>query len=245
MRPLKRLADGTEYFFDDKFIYAKKGQDTFRLALFDNGFYRLRLFNGVPILEIDGVRMHLVKDFKTPLDYSKAVVRRLRLKPGDRVLDTCMGLGYTAMEASRGSGHVVTCEISAAVFTLAQWNPWSAELFQSKKIETVRGDIAEKIKEFPASSFDVIIHDPPRFSKAGELYSLAFYLELRRVLKPKGRLFHYVGSVGKGKGRDIAEEVAQRLASAGFSGITYDKLAQGLFAAARGKEEQRQKSTTD
>jgi predicted methyltransferase len=232
MRLLKRLPDGTEYFFDERFIYAKKGTDTFRLALFAESFYKLRLFNGVPILEIDGVRMHLVRDFKTPLDYSKAVVRRLRLKAGDRVLDTCMGLGYTAIEASRHAGRVVTCEISPAVFTLAQWNPWSAELFESKKIETIQGDIAEKIRELPASSFDVIIHDPPRFSKAGQLYSLAFYLEMRRVLKDGGSLFHYVGSVGKGKGRDIGGEVSQRLAQAGFSKITYDRLAQGIFARA-------------
>ncbi len=232
MRLLKRLPDGTEYFSDERFIYAKKGPDTFKLALFENGFYRLRLFNGIPILEIDGLRMHLVKDFKSPLDYSKAVVRKLGLKPKERVLDTCMGLGYTAIAASHAAGKVVTCEISQAVFTLAEWNPWSAELFKSDRIEAMLGDISQRIREFPASSFDVIIHDPPRFSKAGELYSLAFYMELRRVMKDNGRLFHYVGSVGKGKGRNIAEEVSGRLERAGFSRITYDRLAQGVFALA-------------
>jgi hypothetical protein len=232
MRLLKRLPDGTEYFSDDRFIYAKKGPDTFKLALFDNGFYRLRLFNDVPILEIDGVRMHLVKDFKTPLDYSKMVVRKLGLKPKERVLDTCMGLGYTAMAASHAAGTVVTCEISQAVFTLAEWSPWSAELFKSGKIEAMLGDISQRIREFPSSSFDAVIHDPPRFSKAGELYSLEFYKELRRVLKDGGRLFHYVGSVGEGKGRKISEEVAGRLGQAGFSRIRHDPLAQGVFALA-------------
>lgn len=233
MQFLMRLGNGIEYFADDKFIYAKKGPDTFALALFDKNFYKLRLFNGVPVLEIDGVRMHLVRDFKTPLDYSNTIVRRLKLKAQDTVLDTCMGLGYTAIEASHIAGKVVTCEISSAVFTLAEWNPWSAELFnKNKKIETIRGDIAEKIKSFSASSFDAVIHDPPRFSKAGELYSLAFYCELRRVLKPGGRLFHYVGSVGKGKGRKISKEVTQRVQQAGFYGITYNRLVQGLFAQA-------------
>ena len=39
-----------------------------------------------------------------------------------------------------------------------------------------------------SESFSVIIHDPPMFSLAGELYS-AFYQQAYRVLKQTGRIF--------------------------------------------------------
>ena len=223
--------DGSiEYYADDRFIYAKKGDEEYKLALFDNGFYKLRLWKGIPILEIDGLRMHLVKDFKTPLDYSKLVVKELRVKNGDFVLDTCMGLGYTAIEAYDHGASVTTCEISRAVLTLAKWNPFSQKLFNNEKITIIEGNIAEKIKAMPDSSFDAIIHDPPRFSTAGELYSLEFYSQLYRVLKKGGKLFHYVGSLGKGKGRKIEEEVAKRLKEAGFGKIRFESKLQGLIA---------------
>jgi len=230
MRSIAKSADGSvEYFSDDRFMYARKGGELYKLAVFDNNFFKLRLYNGVPILEIDGLRMHLVKDFKTPLDYSKADVKKLGVETGDTVLDTCTGLGYTAIEASLAAEKVVTCEISRAVLALAEWNPWSKKLFKNKKIEIIKGDISEEIKKMDDVSFDAIIHDPPRFSKAGELYSLAFYRELHRCLKHTGKLFHYVGSVGKGRGRSIPDEVTKRLVEAGFREVEYDKRLQSLF----------------
>jgi len=218
---------GIEYFTDDKFIYAKKGKDTFRLAVFDNNYYKLRIYNGIPVLEIDGLRMHLVKDFETPLDYSKEIASKLKITADDIVLDTCMGLGYTAIEASKAK-KTITFEISDSVYLLATWNPWSDKLF-SKNIEIRRGDIAEEITELKDNSFSVIIHDPPRFSKAPNLYSLRFYQELFRIACPKARIFHYVGSVGQAKGRKISEEVEKRLKRAGFTEIKYDKKLQGLL----------------
>jgi len=236
--PLCRSPDGaTEYMSDGSSVYARRGGGLYELAVFERNFYKLRLHNGVPLLEIDGLRMHLVKDFRTPLDYAREVVKALRIgardtgrTTPDTVLDTCMGLGYTAIEASRAAGKVVTCEISRAVITLAEWNPWSEPLFKNKKIEILEGDISEKIKSMPGSSFDAVIHDPPRFSRAGELYSLAFYRELHRTMKGGGKLFHYVGSPGKGRGRDIASGVSARLAQAGFARIRYDERLQGIFA---------------
>ena len=69
-----------------------------------------------------------------------------------------------------------------------------------------------------AGSVDAILHDPPRFGIAGELYSQAFYDQLARVLKPRGLLFHYTGSPNKlTSGRDVPREVQQRLTRAGFA----------------------------
>ena len=63
-----------------------------------------------------------------------------------------------------------------------------------------------------------MLHDPPRFGIAGELYSLEFYEQLARVLKKKGRLFHYTGTPNKlTSGRDVPNEVAKRLQRAGFT----------------------------
>lgn len=230
MKFLKRYKD-TEYFYTDKFIYAKKDGQLYKLALFDKHFYKLRLYKRIPILEIDGVRMHLVCNFNTPLDYSKEVVDRLRIKRCDAVLDTCMGLGYTAIAAAMKSGSVVTCELNNAVVALAKWNPWSNGLFSSGNIKMIYGDVAHKIKGFREKSFDVIIHDPPRFSHAPQLYSSQFYLELYRVLRKNGRLYHYVGSVGAViKGRKIENEVANRLKHTGFRNIQFLPRLQGLLA---------------
>ncbi|MDH4293444.1 MAG: SAM-dependent methyltransferase, partial [Betaproteobacteria bacterium] len=63
-----------------------------------------------------------------------------------------------------------------------------------------------------------VLHDPPRFGIAGELYSQVFYDELSRVLRRKGKLFHYTGTPNKlTSGRDVPGEVSQRLRRAGFT----------------------------
>jgi predicted methyltransferase len=65
---------------------------------------------------------------------------------------------------------------------------------------------------------DAVLHDPPRFGIAGQLYSQAFYDQLARVLRRRGRLFHYVGTPNKlTSGRDVPREVATRLGRAGFA----------------------------
>ncbi|MFH0737981.1 MAG: SAM-dependent methyltransferase [Candidatus Micrarchaeota archaeon] len=223
------------YLTDGDFLYAETGESTVRLDMFAGHYYKLRPINGIPILEVDGLRMQLVKDFKTPLDYSEEVAKGLKIpqKGEATILDTCMGLGYTAIAASKRPGVklVVTCEVSEAVVNLAQWNPLSEALFQKDgKIMVMKGSAAELIKGFQDGMFSFVIHDPPRFSHAPELYSLDFYKELYRVCKPGARLFHYVGSVGKGKGRKIDAEVGKRLLVAGFKRISYSARLQGLFA---------------
>jgi predicted methyltransferase len=81
----------------------------------------------------------------------------------------------------------------------------------------IHGDIAEQISLLPSDSFDAILHDPPRFGIAGELYSQVFYDQLARVLKRNGKLFHYTGTPNKlTSGRDVPNEVMKRLRQAGF-----------------------------
>lgn len=224
------------YTTDGRFLFAEKGGAEIRLDLFDRHYYKLRPYNGVPILEIDGLRMQLVKGFKTPLDYAREVVKGLEIpaRGAHAVLDTCMGLGYTAIEAASRPAveSVVTCEVSDAVVSLAQWNPASEALFEKGgKIVVMRGSAAELAKSFDSAMFSFVIHDPPRISHAPELYSSGFYRELFRVCRPGARIFHYVGSVGKGRGRRIDREVSARLGEAGFSRISPSPRLQGMYAS--------------
>ena len=76
---------------------------------------------------------------------------------------------------------------------------------------------SKAIVEIPDASVDALLHDPPRFGIAGELYSQAFYDQLARVVRRGGRLFHYTGTPNAlTSGRDVPKEVARRLQAAGF-----------------------------
>ena len=76
-----------------------------------------------------------------------------------------------------------------------------------------------------------MLHDPPRFGIAGELYSQKFYDQLARVLRPRGRLFHYTGSPNKlTSGRDVPREVSGRLQRAGFK---TELIGDGVLARGR------------
>ncbi|HET9694116.1 MAG TPA: MnmC family methyltransferase, partial [Steroidobacteraceae bacterium] len=94
-------------------------------------------------------------------------------------------------------------------------NPWSPPA--GGALELVPGDVTEHVRALPDAAFDAVLHDPPRFGIAGELYSADFYAQLARVLRPRGRLFHYTGAPNKlTSGRDVPLEVARRLRAEGF-----------------------------
>jgi predicted methyltransferase len=111
---------------------------------------------------------------------------------------------------------VQSFEKNPDVIWLRSLNPWSPPTGEGLKLTS--GDIALEISKQPDASFDAVLHDPPRFGIAGELYSQVFYDHLARVLKRKGRLFHYTGTPNKlTSGRDVPQEVSKRLERAGFS----------------------------
>jgi len=135
---------------------------------------------------------------------------------GKVVLDTCGGLGYfAAWCVRRQASRVLSYEKNPDVIWLRSLNPWSPEI--GGALTLTEGDIAQEIGTLVSTSVDAILHDPPRFGIAGELYSQTFYDQLARVLKRKGRLFHYTGTPNKlTTGRDVPNEVATRLRRAGF-----------------------------
>ncbi len=146
------------------------------------------------------------------------------------VLDTTTGLGYTAILAARTAGSVTTIELDPGVQSIAQRNPWSQELFTNPVITQVMGDACEVVPTFANESFQRIVHDPPTFALAGELYSGTFYSELYRILKRGGRLFHYVGDPESKASGGVTRGVIRRLQEAGFSRVVRHAEAYGVVA---------------
>jgi len=170
---------------------------------------------GPPTFEIDGIKMHPTEHVSP---YSDAERKVGLIQPrGKRILDTCGGLGYTAAACLKGGAkQILSYEKNEDVIWLRGLNPWSPE--SGGALTLAHADIVEQIITMPDASIDAILHDPPRFGIAGELYSQAFYDQLARVLKRRGRLFHYTGTPNKlTSGRDVPNEVAKRLRRAGFT----------------------------
>jgi predicted methyltransferase len=169
---------------------------------------------GPPTFEIDGVKM-LPTRHVSPLDDARHKVALVEPR-GRRVLDTCGGLGYFAGCCIDGGVALVqSYEINPDVLWLRNLNPWSPAAVAP--LTLLHADVSQALPALPDRSFGAILHDPPRFGLAGELYSQAFYDQLARVLQPGGRLFHYTGTPNRlTSGRDVPQEVAGRLRLAGF-----------------------------
>mmetsp|Transcript_23442 Transcript_23442/g.73532 ORF Transcript_23442/g.73532 Transcript_23442/m.73532 type:complete len:196 (+) Transcript_23442:194-781(+) len=193
---------------------------------------------------LGGFSMHRISggDQKTEMDPTADTRNKIAAVGADRlhghVLDTCCGLGYTAIGAARQSGvtGVTTIELDDASIEMCQANPWSWPLFDDAMgIEIMRGNACEIIKGFADESFSAIIHDPPALAlcKDTDLYSLSFYEQLYRVIKRGSRLLHYIGNPESKESGRLYRGIASRLKDAGFSSIKTDKKAFGLVAERR------------
>jgi predicted methyltransferase len=183
-----------------------------------------------PTMVIGGFPMHRIKrtdPYKDTLEKIKAASPIV-----GRVLDTTTGLGYTAIEAARAPlcTEVVTVELDPGSLEIARQNPWSRDLFSNPRITQIVGDSFDIIKTFPSGRFTRIIHDPPTFSLAGELYSGEFYRECYRVLAHGGRLFHYVGNLESSAGSTVSRGAIKRLKEAGFARVVPKPQAFGVVA---------------
>lgn len=190
--------------------------------------YSLYPTSGAPTMLVAGIAMHRIKGTE-PLADTRSKVRSLGPVLG-RVLDTCTGLGYTAIALARTAAKVVTVELDPAAHEIARRNPWSTALFDHPRIEMRLGDVAEEVEALPAGSFDRVLHDPPMLSLAGELYGGAFYRQLFRVLAPRGCLFHYVGNPDGRQSGSITRGVLRRLQEAGFEPVQARGEAFGVVA---------------
>jgi predicted methyltransferase len=224
---------------DDNCFAIENGEAT-AITRFSHAFnrsYTLRATIAAPTLLIAGFPMHRIKDTTPDKDTVTKVGAALgringRGRPSHsrtaepaamafcgRVLDTATGLGYTAALAASAGAQVTTVELDPVVLTIARYNAWSAGLFDNPRIEQMIGSSFEVIQGFPDGAFHVVLHDPPTFSLAGELYSELFYRQVHRVLRPGGCFFHYVGDLDSRSGRVVSKGVVRRMQAAGFKRV--------------------------
>jgi predicted methyltransferase len=181
---------------------------------------------------VSGLPMHRIKN----TDPHRDTLEKIRAaRPAGNVLDTCTGLGYTAIEASKlaSVAQVTTIELDPTVLQICRANPWSQALFDNTKITQIIGDSFDVIDSFPDGTFSFILHDPPSLSLAGDLYSLDFYRRACRVLSRNGRLFHYIGDPESKSGRSATAGAIKRLEQAGFRHIERAPRAFGVVASKR------------
>ena len=215
------------------FVVEKGKTEATKIQLFSaetNRFYKLFPTRDAPTAEISGIRMHRVQE-RTPWQDTEDKIGCV--EPfGRMVLDTCCGLGYTSIAAAMNKKveRVYTFERDNNMVLLADYNPWSQPLFSDIKIKLAIDDIFKAIKYFDDGFFSAIIHDPPRLQLSPELYSLEFYIQLFRVLKRGGRMYHYTGSPGEKRGINIVKGVMKRLKEAGFTRVEERKDVLGVVA---------------
>lgn len=223
----KKAIIENRYFLDlnkklkDTFCYMVKEKDLLPVAFFskkENRFYKLIPTKDWPSIAIGSVPMHSIT-LSSP--YHDTLRKIKLLNPYGVVLDTCMGLGYTALCAAKQCSKVITFERDENVLSIAEMNPLSKGLFTSTIIEIRRADVVEAIKEFNDETFECIIHDPPTFKLSPELYSVNFYDELRRVLKKRGRLYHYMPRYKVRRGYNFPLKIREKCKKAGFSIVTF------------------------
>ena len=185
-----------------------------------------------PTAVLGGFNMHRTKN----IDPGEDTKRKLAAlgKARGRVLDVCTGLGYTSIAAAERAlvEEVATIELDPLMVYLQRANPYSRALFEDAKIRRLLGDATEVLPALPESYFDYCIHDPPANAMSGELYSLEFYQQLRRVLRNGGVLFHYIGDPSSKASGKLFRGVLERLREAGFEAKTAAE-AYGITATAR------------
>lgn len=217
----------TDILNDKRSIFSVSKEGISKVCFFKEHFYKLVATNGYPTIEIDGIKMHQTKEMP-PEEDARLKITLLNIFKKAKVLDICTGLGYTAIEAYNRGAEVITIEKDTNVLQIAKVNPYSNKLFEGK-IKIIIADAFDEVKKFKDTSFDFVIHDPPRFALAQMLYSTEFYEELFRILKSNGKLFHYLGSPGtKYRKKRILKGVMDRLLQAGFKLKKEDK-AMGIL----------------
>ena len=204
----------------DRTIHYWDGEDFTAVSRYNGALIKLVPTEwGAPTFEIDGIKM-LPTSKASPIDDARRKVALVQPQ-GKTVLDTCGGLGYFAaccLEA--GAARIVSFEKNEDVLWLRTLNPWSPDPAAASgggRLQLTHADVSQAIASIADASVDALLHDPPRFGIAGELYSQDFYGQLARVLRRGGRLFHYTGTPNAlTSGRDVPREVAKRLEKAGF-----------------------------
>lgn len=211
-------------------IFIFQNNELLPIEVREDGYYKLVPTDSAPTLEINGIKMHRSKDID-PLTDAK-LKTQLVVKVNDQVLDTCGGLGYSAIFALKaGAKKVISTEKSRAVIKIRDLNPWLKK-YADERLELIHTDITREIDRFGNGIFNSVIHDPPRFTSAtGDLYGKKFYDALFRVMASHSKLFHYTGSPKKIKTKDrFIKNTMKRLEQSGFKALCFHDNLQGIYA---------------
>lgn len=193
-----------------------------------NFYYKLYPTSDWPTLMLSSTPMHRYVHMSPKKDTETKIKEVSPVK--GIVLDTCCGLGYTAIMASKTAEKVYVFERDPNVLHVASFNPYSEELFTNKKIELKNIDVIDWTQEFSNNMFDRIIHDPPTFKYSPDLYSKEFYKELYRILKPGGILYHYAPNPHKTRGEEFHLKIVTGLKAIGFKEVTHSIASSGVVA---------------
>ncbi|KAG8467169.1 hypothetical protein KFE25_000485 [Diacronema lutheri] len=215
------------------------GYEPVRIETFSEATKRhaklLPVEHGCPTAVLAGFNMHRMKGTNPVADTREKLRAFGEHGPSGAVLDVCTGLGYTAIAAAKLASveRVTTIELDPGMVEMQRRNPWSRELFSSAKVERLLGDATALLPQLGSTAFSYVIHDPPVNSIAGDLYSLQFYQQLHRVLRPSGRLFHYIGDPDSKVSGQMFKGCAARLREAGFGSVKLAARAFGVVAIKR------------
>ncbi|MBT7902729.1 methyltransferase [Candidatus Woesearchaeota archaeon] len=202
-----------------------------KLALFSdetNFYYKLVPSRDWPTVTLSSTPMHRHCSV-TPKNDTISKMNEIEPIKGN-ILDTCCGLGYTAIMEAKQADSVNVFERDENVLEIAKLNPYSQELFTNPKIKLHIDSVFDGIKEFKKDFFDIIVHDPPTFKYSAELYSRQFYSELFRVLKKGGILYHYAPWPKKTHKVEFYRGIILKLEENGFSDVKYSEKSSGVVA---------------
>jgi SAM-dependent methyltransferase len=140
----------------------------------------------LPVLNQDELRVRAWAEIREPLEHQLAPLGRRALaalapRPGESVLDIGCGGGETALDLARlvaPHGSVVGIDLSAAVLAFARRAAAGCE-----RVRFVQADA--EVFAFEPASFDAA------FSRFGVMFfadPVAAFINIRRSLRPKGRL---------------------------------------------------------
>jgi predicted methyltransferase len=210
---------------DERTIYINRGQKWEKWQQYDSNsdrFYKMVFVKdgAPPTVEISGIKMHITKDGdpQTDTENKLKTVKHIHGK----LLDTCLGLGYTSISAAKlpRVKSVLVCEKDPVILRLCRENPWSADVFTSSKIQVILEPAEDFVENLPDSFFNTIIHDPPRFALAPQLYSGDFYSQIYRILKAGGEFYHYTGNPNQATRRQsLAQKTNAILQDVGFGHV--------------------------
>src|SRR5690606_6522188 len=114
---------------DESVCYQVEASAATKIQFFSeemNRLYTLYPTLAAPTMLISGLPMHRIKGTDPYRDTQEKIKAA---RPAGRVLDTAMGLGYTAIQAAVLADSVLTIELDPTVEEVCRLNPWSQALF--------------------------------------------------------------------------------------------------------------------